>query len=97
MKQLARVTLYVAHNELRPTEPWHPATTIELLTDLLEESYEYDLDILHAESFECRMKVDGALDEDMHRRRREAEARDLEAREARKAELLANDPNVYKP
>lgn len=97
MKQLATVTLVVAHNVLTPDKRHEPATTVELITDLLEESYEYELDIIHAEAQPMMLRHDGPPDLDLDRRRREAEARDLEARKAREADLLANDPNVYRP
>ena len=38
MKQLATVTLIVAHNPLNAQERWDPASTVELITDLLEET-----------------------------------------------------------
>ncbi len=97
MKQLATVTLIVAHNPLNAQERWDPASTVELITDLLEESYDAEVDILHAEAQPMILRHDGPVDEDLDRRRREMDARLAKEREERHAELLANDPNVYKP
>lgn len=86
MKQLATVTLVVAHNVLTPDKRHEPATTVELITDLLEESFEYELDIIHAEAQPMMLRHDGPPDLDLDRRRREAEARLAAEREQRNKE-----------
>lgn len=96
MKQLAKVTLIVAHNVLtpEPEDRHEPASTLELITDLLEESYDAELDIIHAEAQPMMLRHDGPADEDLNRRRRAMEARLAEERAERNAIRLAQQAEV---
>lgn len=96
MKQIATVTLIVAHNVLtpEPEDRHEPATTLELITDLLEECYDTDVDILHAEAQPMMLRHDGPPDLDLDRRRRAMEARLAEERAERNAIRLAQQAEV---
>ena len=94
MKQIATVTLVVAHNPLNAEERWEPASTVELITDLLEESYDAEIDILHAEAQPMILRHDGPVDDDLDRRRRAMEARLAAERAERNAIRLAEQAEV---
>ena len=87
MKRISKVTLIVAHNELTGHEPFNPLTTLELVTDLLHESYDFGMDVIDA--WAQPMTLAGASDEidtDLTRRRREMDARLAAEREQRNKE-----------
>lgn len=96
MKQIATVTLIVAHNVLtpEPEDRHRPASTLELITDLLEESYDAEIDILHAEAQSMMLQPMDVPDLDLDRRRRAMEARLAEERAERNAVRLAQQAEV---
>lgn len=87
MKQLAKVTLIVSHDELTGHQPFKPLTTLELVTDLLGESYDFGMDVIDAWAQPMTLAVaSNEIDTDLTRRRREMDARLAAEREQRNKE-----------
>lgn len=82
-KHVAEVTLIISHDQLTGDQPFQPLTTLELVTDLLGESYDFGLDIISAQSREMVLHKGYTVDTDMDRRKRAMQARLAEEREQR--------------
>ena len=86
MKPIARVTLIVSHDELTGDQPFQPLTTLELVTDLLGESYDFNIDVIDAWAQPMTLIASDDIDTDLTRRRREMDARLAAEREQRNKE-----------
>ena len=87
MKPIARVTLIVSHDELTGNQPFNPLTTLELVTDLLHESYDFGMDVIDAWAQPMTLtSASDDIDTDLTRRRREMDARLAAEREQRNKE-----------